>query len=84
MARAEATWVDSAGTACRIQGMLEDKSLRGACVRFKEPIGVGSSVTIKWHREEFVGIVKYCRKVASDYVVGIERATPKKHEYRAT
>lgn len=73
MARAEATWVDPGGTPRVAPAMLEETSPGGACVRVKEPISVGSKVTVKWRREQFSGTVRHCGKEASDYLVGIQR-----------
>jgi hypothetical protein len=73
IARAEATWVDFAGTPRAAIAMLEETSPIGACVRLKEPIRVGSKVTIKWRREQFSGTVKHVKKEKSDYIVGIHR-----------
>ena len=73
VARVEVLWVDSAGAQHTAAAMLEDRSLGGVCVRLSESIGVGSKVTIKWHREHFIGTVKHCKSVAYDYLVGIER-----------
>ena len=73
LARAEATWVDSAGTPRAAEAMLEETSPIGACVRLKEPIRIGSKVTVKWRREQFSGTVKHVKKDKSDYLVGIHR-----------
>ncbi len=73
LARAEASWTDSEGTARVTQAMLEDTSRGGVCVRLKEPIDVGSKITIRWPREQFTGTVKHSKKVDSDYLVGIQR-----------
>jgi hypothetical protein len=77
LARAEVLWVDSAGISRAVQATLEDTSRNGACLRTKEPIGVGSKITIKWRREEFTGTVRHSQKVASDYILGIRRDTEK-------
>jgi hypothetical protein len=73
IARVEALWVDWTGNPRVAPALLEDTSASGACVRLKEPLRVGSKVTIKWRREEFTGTVKHSKKVATDYLVGIER-----------
>jgi hypothetical protein len=75
MARAEAFWVDLAGTAHMAPGMLEETSPFGACLRLQEPIRVGAKVTVKWRREQFSGIVKHRKKERDDYILGIQRNT---------
>jgi hypothetical protein len=73
MARAEALWVDSAGTLRIAPAMLEDTSPSGACMRVKEQIRVGSNVRVRWRRGEFLGVVRHVKRQQSEYIVGIER-----------
>ena len=47
----------------------------GACIRVSIPISVGAKLKIKWKREEFSGIAKYCRRDGGTYVLGIQRET---------
>jgi hypothetical protein len=75
MARAEVVWEDHLGAWRGAQGKIEDTSLSGACIRVGVPIGVGARLRVKWHREEFSGIAKYCRRDGGDYVLGIQRET---------
>jgi hypothetical protein len=56
---------------------MEDKSLGGACIRVKTPIGVGSKLSIQWRFEQFSGIAKYCRSEGREYLVGIQRDAAK-------
>jgi hypothetical protein len=39
------------------------------------PIEVGSELQIKWHKEHFWGVTKYCRKDGVEYIVGVQRNT---------
>ena len=73
MARAEITWEDQPGAWRGAQGRIEDTSRSGACIRVPVPISIGQRLKIKWHREEFLGIAKYCRRDGGDYVLGIQR-----------
>ena len=73
MARAEVVWEDHPGTWRGAQAKIEDTSRSGACIRVGVPISVGSRLKVKWHREEFSGIAKYCRRDGGDYVLGIQR-----------
>jgi hypothetical protein len=75
MAKAEVAWEDYPGTWRGAQAKIEDTSRSGACVRVGVPISVGSRLKIKWHREEFFGVAKYCRRDGGDYVLGIQRET---------
>ena len=76
MARAEAQWEDPSGTACVALAMLEDISRGGAGVRLRQPISVGSKLSIKWHKEEFSGTVRHCHREGMEYVLGIQRDAP--------
>ncbi len=73
MARAEVAWEDQPGAWRGAQGKIEDTSRSGVCIRVSVPIHVGATLKIKWHREEFSGIAKYCRRDGMDYVFGIQR-----------
>ncbi len=73
MARAEVTWEDQPGTWRGAQARIEDTSRSGACIRVSVPISIGQRLKVKWHREEFLGIAKYCRRDGGDYVLGIQR-----------
>ena len=75
MARAEVVWEDQPGTWRGALARMEDTSRSGACIRVSVPISVGARLRIKWHREEFSGIAKYCRRDGGDYVLGIQRET---------
>jgi hypothetical protein len=71
----EASWEDQAGTLQTAPARMEDKSLGGACIRVKTPIGAGSKLRIQWRFERFSGTAKYCRSEGNEYVVGIQRDT---------
>ena len=75
MARAEVVWEDQPGVWRGSLARIEDTSRSGACIRVSAPISVGARLKIKWHREEFSGIAKYCRRDGGDYVLGIQRET---------
>ena len=48
-------------------------SASGACIRLKDAIGVGSRLTIKWHREQFSATARNCRADGTDYLLGLRR-----------
>ena len=73
MARAEAQWEDSTGTSCTAHAMLEDISHGGAGIRLRQPISLGAKLNIKWHKEQFSGIVRHCRREGMEYVLGVQR-----------
>lgn len=73
MARAELQWEDSTGTSRTAHAMLEDISRGGAGIRLRQPINVGSKLNIKWHKEQFSGIVRHCRREGMEYVLGVQR-----------
>ena len=73
MARAELQWEDSTGTSRAAHAMLEDISRGGAGIRLRQPIGVGSKLNVKWHKEQFSGIVRHCHREGMEYVLGVQR-----------
>jgi len=78
-ARAELIWDDGSGNSCCAAATIEDKSPSGACLRVKRPFPVGSRITVKWHREQFVAQARNCRSDGMDFLLGVlrdESATP--------
>jgi hypothetical protein len=73
MARIEALWEDEDGTPRVTPARLEDKSEAGACIRIREPIGVGTTLTVQWPNGDIVGKVMYCNRHGEEYVLGILR-----------
>src|SRR5579864_4504201 len=76
MANAEVVWEDQSGTLRGAFAKIEDTSRSGACIRLSVPISVGANLKVKWHRDQFSGVAKYCRREGGDYVLGIQRETP--------
>ena len=72
-AMAEVSWEDQNGTSHDAPGRFEDRSASGACIRVKTPISVGSMVNIRWRREAFSGVAKYCRPDGAEYLLGIQK-----------
>ncbi len=70
---AEIMWEDDGGTSFRVPAILEDTSRSGACIRIKRPVAIGSRLTVKWHREQFSGIARNCRRDGGDFLLGIRR-----------
>ncbi|MFY9909950.1 MAG: PilZ domain-containing protein [Candidatus Sulfotelmatobacter sp.] len=68
----DVSWEDG-GALQKTRACMEDKSAGGACIRVKTPIAAGSRLKIQWRFEQFVGIVKYCRREGREYVVGVQR-----------
>jgi hypothetical protein len=83
MAVAEVVWEDQLGAWRGAAARIEDTSRSGACIRVSVPINVGAKLKIKWHREEFSGVARYCRRDGGDYVLGIQRETSE-NEVQAT
>jgi hypothetical protein len=73
MIMVEATVLDQNGNWLVMPARMEDKSVSGACVRFKKPIAVGAQVKIQSRFEQFSGMAKYCRSDGWDYLVGIQK-----------
>jgi hypothetical protein len=73
MARVDVLWSDEDGTPRVAPATLEDRSESGASIRLKNPIRVGSHITVKWGSEQASGTVTNCRRVKADYVIGVSR-----------
>jgi len=73
IARAEAAWEDQSGVLHVSAVMIEDTSRGGAGIKLKQAIDVGTKVKIKWPKEEFFGIVRHCRRLGYDYIIGVQR-----------
>jgi hypothetical protein len=52
---------------------LEDKSHSGLSVRLKQPIPIGTHVTVKRGSEQISGAVAYSRLDRGNYVIGVKR-----------
>jgi hypothetical protein len=48
---AEISWEDPTGTPYHFPATMEDTSASGACLRVEAPLGIGSRLTVKWHKE---------------------------------
>ena len=72
---AEVAWKDSTGVPHRLPAILEDTSASGACIRVKSPITIGSTLTVKWHREQFSGVARNLRRHGTEFFLGIQRDT---------
>jgi hypothetical protein len=70
---AEVWWADAAGRPIQSRAIIVDISTSGACIRLKDRIGIGSQLTIKWHREQFAATARNCRADGSDYLLGVRR-----------
>ena len=79
MARIEAMWEDEGGNPRIIPARLEDKSEAGACIRIREPIGVGTKLTVQWPNGHIVGTVMYCNQHGEEYVLGMQRVPAGDH-----
>jgi hypothetical protein len=69
----EVSFENEAGVPQTARGKLEDTSRHGASIRIGKPIVVGSKIHLKWHREEFSGVVRSCRQSGLDFILGIKR-----------
>ena len=70
---AEISWEDPTGTPYRAPATMEDTSVSGACLRVPAPIGIGSRLTVKWHREQFRAIARNCRSDGKEFLLGVRR-----------
>lgn len=79
---AEVCWADASGRSFHSRATIVDISASGACIRLKDRIGVGSHITIKWHREQFSAEARNCRSDGGDYLLGVRRENVKAVEPR--
>jgi hypothetical protein len=75
MIRVEVLWGDEDGTPRVAPAKLEDKSHGGMSIRMKDPIPVGSKISIKWGSEQVSGTVANSRRERADYLIGVKRDT---------
>lgn len=73
MARVELHWQDGEGAGHLSTALLEDTSKHGAGVRTNDPIAAGTRLQVVSRREEFFGLVRYCRPSRTGYLIGIQR-----------
>jgi hypothetical protein len=73
MATVRISWKDQAGHLRDAIGKIEDISTSGACIRMSVSIRVGSELSVKWQKENFSGVVKYCRRDGQEYVLGLQK-----------
>jgi hypothetical protein len=80
MVRVDVLWGDEDGSLRVTPATLEDKSHGGVSVRTKDPIRVGSHITVKWGSEQLSGIVTNCRRERAQYVLGVKRDAAESHD----
>jgi hypothetical protein len=77
VAVAEISWdmpADTRGDVpLKIPAKLEDTSVSGACLRVRSPLAIGSRLRVKWHREQFTGVIRNCRSDGNGFLLGILR-----------
>ena len=73
IARVELRWQDKLDASRVSTALIEDTSRNGACIRISEPIAAGTHLRVTGRREDFAGLVRYCRPDGSGYLLGIRR-----------
>jgi len=61
-ALAQISWEEPTGMPYHAPATMEDTSVSGACLRVQTPVGIGSRLTVKWHKERFRAIARNCRR----------------------
>jgi len=74
MARIDVLWTDREKTPRVAPAILEDKSENGFSLRLKESVPIGAHITMKRGSEQLSGVVAYCRREKSDYILGVKRS----------
>jgi hypothetical protein len=73
MARIDILWADEDGTPRVAPATLEDRSRGGLSVQIKNPMRVGSHVTVKWGSKQVSGTIANCRREKEHYIIGVKR-----------
>ncbi|HEV8414748.1 MAG TPA: PilZ domain-containing protein [Bryobacteraceae bacterium] len=66
------SWMDHTGETLQDSAHLADISRSGASVRSRQPVKVGTTLSLRYQDQEFVSKVRHCVSVPSGYVLGIE------------
>jgi hypothetical protein len=72
-AGAEISWEDPTGTPYHAPATMKDTSASGACLQVGAPIGIGSRLTVKWHKEQFGATARNCRRDGQEFLLGVGR-----------
>jgi len=72
-AGAEISWEDPTGTPYHAPATMKDTSASGACLQVGAPIGIGSRLTVKWHKEQFGVTARNCRRDGQEFLLGVGR-----------
>jgi hypothetical protein len=49
-------------------------------MRMKNQIRVGAHITVRWGSEQASGAITHCRRVKTDYVIGVKRAASEERD----
>lgn len=66
------SWTDRAGQKQHSPADLADISRSGASVRLKQPVKVGTILSLDYQDQQYAGKVTYCKSETSGFVLGIE------------
>jgi len=66
------SWMDHTGETLQDSAHLADISRTGASVRSRQPVKVGTTLSLRYQDQEFVSKVRHCVSAPSGYVLGIE------------
>jgi hypothetical protein len=72
MARVDILWMDDDLTPRVSPATLEDRSHSGVSLRMKNPISLGSHITIKSGTLQYSGIVTNSRRDKGNFMVGVK------------
>ncbi len=73
MAVARISYRDASGSIREIPAKIADMSSSGACLHLKTQIAPNSQLKVRWYREQFSAVSKYCRPWAGEFVIGLQR-----------
>jgi len=65
-------WTGAAGRPHRTTALLEDISVRGACLQLEMELPLGTEITLQHDQIRLHGTVRYCVYREIGYFVGIE------------
>ncbi len=66
------SWTDQTGQKQQVPADLADISRSGASAHVQHPVKVGTTLSLGYQDQEYVGRVRHCKSGASGFVLGIE------------
>jgi hypothetical protein len=66
------SWTDQAGQEQHVPADLAGISRSGASAQVQHPVKVGTTLSLDYQEQQFIGKVRHCKSGVSGFVLGIE------------